>query len=140
MIMKMNKRELKELIIECLIEEDEGDDFNPDDLPKGPDWKKTKIVKAGTPEHAELMKQLQQGKAKRQHLYDIRNILRPRGPMQKESLSLEIYRVLRDTFEYWSRPEYGDSVTAEKLVPLLKHNLEQEVAVAWKRFSEGPPA
>jgi hypothetical protein len=134
----MKKDELKKIIRECL-KEVAGDEFNPDELPKGPDWKKTKFVKHGTPEYAELMKQMQQGKAKRMHLYDIRNILRPRGPMRKESLSLEIYRVLREAFEYWSRPEYGDSVTAEKLVPLLKHNLEQEVAIAWKRFSEGPP-
>jgi hypothetical protein len=135
----MKKDELKKLIRECL-KEVAGDEFNPDELPKGPDWKKTKIVKQGTPEYAELMKQIQQGKTKRMHLYDIRNILRPRGSMQKESLSLKLYEYLREAFAYWSDPKYGDSVTAEKLVPLLKHNLEQEVTIAWKRFSEGPPA
>ena len=139
MIMKMNERELKELIVECLIEEAEGDEFNPEDLPKSPDWKKAKFVRPGTPEYVELMRQIQLGQIKRTHLYDIRNILRPRGPMQKESLSLEIYDYLKEAFEYWSNLKYSDSVTAEKLLPLLKRNLEQEVAIAWKRFSEGPP-
>ena len=95
----MNERELKELIVECLIEEVEGDEFNPEDLPKSPDWKKAKFVRPGTPEYVELMRQIQSGQIKRTHLYDIRNILRPRGPMQKESLSLEIYDYLKEAFD-----------------------------------------
>lgn len=69
------------------------------------------------------------------HLYHPENLLRPRGgKLQKESLSLKILEVLRSTYESWSDPKYGDSLTKEELFALLARNLSQEVFYAWDKF------
>ena len=68
------------------------------------------------------------------HLYHFKNGLRPRGTMQKESISLVIYERLISAFEDWSKPEYGDNPNSSELLKLLKNNLTEEIDAAWKKF------
>ena len=69
------------------------------------------------------------------HLYRSENLLRPRGgKLQKESLSLKILEQLRSSYESWSDPKYGDSLSKEELFTILAHNLSQEVFYAWDKF------
>lgn len=68
------------------------------------------------------------------HLYPFKNVLRPRGSMQKESIGLVIYERLTSAFEDWSDPEYGDNPRPSELLERLKRNLIEEVDAAWKKF------
>ena len=68
------------------------------------------------------------------HLYTLKNLLRPRGTMKKESLGLVIYERITSTFESWSDPEYGDNPEPSLLIKQLKKNLMEEVDAAWERF------
>lgn len=68
------------------------------------------------------------------HLYDYHNVLRPRGSMEKESLSLSLYERLVSAFEHWTDPNYGDNPKKEELVEGLKDNLREEVETAWRQF------
>ena len=68
------------------------------------------------------------------HLYVLKNLLRPRGTMEKESLGLIIYERITATFESWSDPEYGDNPEPSLLIKQLKKNLMAEVDAAWERF------
>jgi hypothetical protein len=68
------------------------------------------------------------------HLYDYHNVLRPRGSMEKESLSLSLYESLVSAFEHWTDPDYGDNPKKEELVEGLKDNLREEVETAWRQF------
>jgi len=69
------------------------------------------------------------------HLYDIENILKPRGgEMQKESLSAYVADKLDGLFESWTNPKYGDSVDKQELSKILWRNLNEEVNLAWKNF------
>lgn len=72
--------------------------------------------------------------ARKIHLYDYKNILRPRGSMNKESLSALIFEHLMSSFETWTNPEYGNSLTKSEAMNIIKENLEQEVEIAWKTF------
>ena len=74
--------------------------------------------------------------AVRVHLYNSKNILRPRGSMEKESLSLYLKERLLDAFEYWSDPKYGDSLEPSKLHDLLHANLLDEMSIAMGEFSK----
>lgn len=69
------------------------------------------------------------------HLYDPKNMLRPRGGiMQKESLSALIYEKLVRTEETWTDPKYGDCLSEYKVLKILRHNLDEEVQIAWNEF------
>ncbi len=68
------------------------------------------------------------------HIYSYRNVLKPRGSMEKESLGLVIYERLTATFDDWTNPDYGDNPSEDELLKQLKKNLLSEVEVAWDRF------
>lgn len=71
------------------------------------------------------------------HLYNVENILRPRGSMEKESLSQHIYEKLMWLFPHWSNPKYADSITDEReLLHLIQKNLHEEVEIAVETFLE----
>jgi hypothetical protein len=70
------------------------------------------------------------------HLYNVENVLRPRGRLKKESLSLYIRQKLLDSYESWTDPECGDNPTEAELLNLMKRNLEEEIDSAWKSFSK----
>jgi hypothetical protein len=68
------------------------------------------------------------------HLYNYRNVLKPRGSMQKESLGLEIHECLTSAFEEWANPNYGDNPSRSDLLSQLRKNLLSEVEAAWTKF------
>ncbi len=68
------------------------------------------------------------------HLYPYRNVFKPRGSMEKESLGLVIYERLTATCDNWTNPDYGDNPSAEELLTLLRKNLLSEVEAAWDKF------
>jgi len=67
------------------------------------------------------------------HLYNPKNVLRPRGGvMQKESLSAYIFDKLDYLIESWTDPKYGDSMDKQEFSNLLWKNLQEEVNTAWE--------
>lgn len=103
------------------------DEFGPEDVQKPIYWSSTKFVKrADIPPGA-----------KRVHLYPVQDVLKPRGSLQKESLSLDLSQKLRDAFDSWTSSEYGDSLSPEKVTSILRKNLSSEVEAAWEAFMDG---
>lgn len=72
--------------------------------------------------------------AVRIHLYGAQNMLKSKGTMQKESLSLKIFERLQATFESWTDHKYGDSLPPKEVLKRLKFNLNNQVASAWSEF------
>lgn len=70
----------------------------------------------------------------RVHLHNYRNVLRPRGTMEKESLGLSIYEALMSAFEHWTDRVYGDNPERAELIKQLKANMHEEVQAAWSHF------
>lgn len=68
------------------------------------------------------------------HLYNIENVLRPRGHMKKESVSEYIMDRLMGAFESWSDDQHGDNPEIDTLLRLLQKNLKEEVDGAWIEF------
>lgn len=67
------------------------------------------------------------------HLYNPKNVLRPRGGvMQKESLSAYIFDRIDYLIETWTDPKYGDSMDKQEFSKLLFNNLQEEVNIAWE--------
>ena len=67
----------------------------------------------------------------RVHLYNFKEVLKPRGSMEKESLGLSIYERLTAAFEYWTDPAYGDNPEPSDLIKQLRENLASETHAAW---------
>ena len=70
------------------------------------------------------------------HLYSFENVLRPRGSMKKESLGLEIFEKLKEAYDSWTNPKYGDNPSIDFLIDKLRANLDEEVEAGWKKFLE----
>ncbi len=68
------------------------------------------------------------------HLYSVAKVLAPRGSLKKESLSEHIVEQLRSYFESWTDEKMGDNPSKERLLELLKENLDQETRIAWREF------
>ncbi len=68
------------------------------------------------------------------HLDPYRNVLKPRGSMEKESLGLVMYERLTAIYEGWTNPDYGDNPSEEELLKQLRKNLLSEVEAAWEKF------
>jgi len=82
----------------------------------------------------ELDKLIKSGQAKRIHLYNCQDMLRPRGAMKKESLSLYLFELLNSIYHDWTNIEYNDSPPKEILMTMLTKNLKEEVGIAIKEF------
>lgn len=73
--------------------------------------------------------------AVRMHLYNVENLLKPRGTMQKESLSLNVSEILIDIYESWSDPNYGDSIReGYVLLHLILNNMREETDRAFAKL------
>ena len=70
------------------------------------------------------------------HLYDVKEVLRPRGTLEKESLSLTVAEFLESALRDVTNPEYGDSMPIDEAVRYIMFNMGGEVAAAVRRFSE----
>lgn len=68
------------------------------------------------------------------HLYDPENMLRPRGTLRKESLSADIQEDLKNTYEHWTDPKYGDNPPESEVVAILVRNAREEVEAAIGEF------
>jgi len=89
-----------------------------------------KIKKDGT---AEALEKIPEG-AVQAHMYKPEGMLKPRGSMIKESIGLKICEELISYYESWTDPKYGDNPGQAKVIEILKKNLDDEVAAAWKTF------
>jgi len=74
------------------------------------------------------------GRAKLVHLYDVENVLRPRGQMQKESIGIYILERLLSYYESWTDERHGDNPKQTDLIRLLQKNLKEETDAAFKEF------
>lgn len=89
-----------------------------------------RIKKDGT---AEALEKIPEG-AVQVHMYKPEGILKPRGSMIKESIGLKICEELISYYESWADSKYGDNPAQAKVIEILKKNLDNEVAAAWKTF------
>ena len=87
-------------------------------------WSKVKFVKD---------EEIPEG-AVQVHLYEYRNVLRPRGHMEKESIGLYILDKLIGSYESWTNPKYGDNPDEAELLKLLQTNMQEEVDGAFREF------
>lgn len=85
---------------------------------------------------AQTITKLPEG-AVRVHLYNFKNVLRPRGTLQKESLSEYICERLQNLFEDWTDKKYGDSKEPEEVLKQLKENLIEEANNGYDKFFNG---
>lgn len=75
-----------------------------------------------------------EGQVQKVHLGSIRDALAPRGTMEKNSLSKRVYDILQSKLEYWTDPEYSDSLDEDEAVLALVEQAEREVAAAISAF------
>ena len=68
------------------------------------------------------------------HLYDYKNVLRPRGHMEKESIGPQLLERLLSCYESWTDKKYGDNPEVSMLISQLQKNLKEEVDGAWREF------
>lgn len=68
------------------------------------------------------------------HLYNVENILKPRGSMKKESLSAYIHDKLTSVYDSWTDEKYGDKVESVELLHLIRENLMSEVQAAFGKL------
>jgi hypothetical protein len=87
-------------------------------------------------EYEELKSKIESGELKQCHLYHVRNVLHPRGPMKKESVGEYLLDRMKDAWEEWTDPKYGDNPSEEILIELLKNNLMNESINAIEEFLE----
>ena len=67
----------------------------------------------------EMEELIRTGKAKQVHLGSVEYILKPRGPLEKESLSSYILERLKCNFDSWTDPKYSDNPELKTLVYVL---------------------
>lgn len=82
----------------------------------------------------EMEELIRTGRAKQVHLGSVEYILKPRGSLEKESLSSYILERLEGNYEFWTDPKYADNPELKTLIHILKRNLDDEVEAAWKKF------
>lgn len=68
------------------------------------------------------------------HLYDWKDVMRPRGPMKKESLGEYILERFKSNFEHWTDPKYGDNPDVLHLISMIYNNALEELNCAWSEF------
>jgi hypothetical protein len=78
--------------------------------------------------------------ADRMHPYPLERILKPRGEMEEESLSLKIYEILMAAYDNWTDTAYVDNPDPQNLLETLAENYHDEVCTAWDRFIEDTPS
>lgn len=91
-------------------------------------------MKITTLSREELERMIKSGEAKQVHLTNVKSVLRPRGSLQKESLSIYLLERLETNYEYWTDPKYSDNPPTNLLLKLLEKNLQGEVSIAWHEF------
>jgi len=72
--------------------------------------------------------------AVRVHMYNHKDVLRPRGHMQKESIAEYLLDRLLSSYESWTDGEFGDNPEVTELIATLQKNMKEEVYGAWREF------
>jgi len=79
--------------------------------------------------------------AVRVHLTRNENVLRGRGPLRKESLSLTIFEWMESAYEHWTDPKYGDNpspnITRKRLIDNARSETELAIAEFIRRYGDG---
>jgi hypothetical protein len=87
-----------------------------------------------------MVKELPPG-AVRIHLTRNENVLRGRGPVEKESLSLAIFERMQSCYEHWTNPIYGDNpspnITRQRLIDNARAEVEVAIAKFVRRYGDG---
>lgn len=73
--------------------------------------------------------------AERVHMYNARDMLRPRGTMEKESLGEYVKDRLHGAFESWTDPKYGDTIEPGLAMCVLHQNMMEEINAAFNQFA-----
>ena len=68
------------------------------------------------------------------HLYNVQDILRPRGHMKKESIGILVKESLESAFNSWTDKQYSDRVHPLFCLSILLKNLEEEINGAFDSF------
>ena len=82
----------------------------------------------------ELEEAIASGRAVQVHLYNVKDVLRPRGHMKKESIAEYILDRLLAYYESWTDEKYGDNPDKATVLQFLQQNLKEECDGAWKEF------
>ena len=96
--------------------------------------KKERLRKVKVISKEELEELIESGKAEQVHFGYVEYILKPRGSLEKESLSSYILERLEGNYEFWTDPKYADNPELKTLIFILKKNLLDEVDAAWNEF------
>ena len=70
------------------------------------------------------------------HLYNSKNMLRPKGTLQEGSLSLHLYQELMRIFKSWTDPIADDSLSPEEVYFILNNNIYQEILAGIGKFRD----
>jgi len=70
------------------------------------------------------------------HFGSIETTWKPRGSLEKNSLSLDLLNRLRSKLDCWTSEEYGDSLEWEDAAAKLVESLREEVEAAIEEFVE----
>lgn len=84
--------------------------------------------------HPKLVDQLPPG-AVQVHLGSIETHYKPRGSLQKNSLSEELLERLMSDQQFWTDPKYGDSLEPTAAAEKLVEGLRAEVEIAIETFT-----
>ncbi len=60
------------------------------------------------------------------HFGSIDSVLRPRGSMEKESLSESLFEWMVSNFQMWTDPKYADSLEPSDTCATIAHNANEE--------------
>jgi hypothetical protein len=85
------------------------------------------------------MSNLKTNKDVQVHLYNVKDVLRPRGSMEKESLGEYLTEKYEYLYETWTDPKFGDSVSKEEILVRLYQNAIEEVNVSFGLFLKSIP-
>ena len=94
------------------------------------------IKKLTAEEETIMLAKIQAGQLKQIHLFPPKNILMPRGSMEKESIGLYILDRLTSSYEHWTDPKYGDNPSKAEVLEILYKNMMNETCNAWEAFVE----
>jgi hypothetical protein len=92
------------------------------------------IKKLTGEEEATLLAQIKAGQLKQIHLFNSKNMLMPRGSMEKESIGLDILDRLSSSYESWTNPKYADNPSKAEVLEILYKNMMNETCNAWELF------
>lgn len=93
-----------------------------------------KLKKMTDKEETILREQIANGTAKQVHLCSYKDMFRPRGSMQKNSLGAYLLEKLENELESWTDPKYADNPPVDQLLEVMFGNIMEETIASWTEF------